>query len=166
MIHIARSRNQIHTTVQPGAGDGKLGELSGYSHLSRPQMEQPCRCYSGCRRRQKSPNNLPKLRPVLTKTMYAQKTSMRQQYGTRTPSQTSERSRWQRDKVPNGSLGDFTTGQVWLTCSPSWTDANSICDEQTKSTWSHKTDETETDANVVYHYLSNTHWCLWCRGSK
>ena len=32
--------------------------------------------------------------------------------------------------------------------------------------WSHKTDETETDANVVYHYLSNTHWCLWCRGSK
>ena len=107
MIHIARCRNQIHTTVQPGAGDGKLGELSGYSHLSRPQTEQPCRCYSGCRRCQNSLNKLPKLRPVLTKTMYAQKSSMRQQYGTRTPSQTSERSRWQRDKVPKWVLGWF-----------------------------------------------------------
>ena len=50
-IHITRSRksNSHHLySVQPGAGDGKLSEISGYPHFSIPQMQQTCRWYSGC----------------------------------------------------------------------------------------------------------------------
>ena len=35
--------------------------------------------------------------------MFVQNSSMRQQYGTPTPSQISQRSRWCKDKVPDGS---------------------------------------------------------------